>query len=193
MPKTAPAIGTPVITYPVDNQHAPVGQSIKLQWTEAKGTEGYRCRILQLQGEPDRTNQSEPYVNDFSDSTSASRHYLTLDGSKVKGGYWYKFVVEAYAKGQESTWSNWCYVYIDSGTLAKAEVVTPVDMATYEGYQSIKFDWNPVAGADGYEYGVKRLSGMPDRTNENEPGVELGRDKTTKTEFTLSASQVNPR
>lgn len=189
---TAPAIGTPVITYPVDNQHAPVGQSIKLQWTEAKGTEGYRCRILQLQGEPDRTNQSEPYVNDFSDSTSASRHYLTLDGSKVKGGYWYKFVVEAYAKGQESTWSNWCYVYIDSGTLAKAEVVTPVDMATYEGYQSIKFDWNPVAGADGYEYVVKRLSGMPDRTNENEPGVELGRDKTTKTEFTLSASQVIP-
>lgn len=101
-------------------------------------------------------------------------------------------MVEAYAKGQESTWSNWCYVYIDSGTLAKAEVVTPVDMATYEGYQSIKFDWNPVAGADGYEYVVKRLSGMPDRTNENEPGVELGRDKTTKTEFTLSASQVIP-
>ena len=186
-------LARPVITYPVSGNTYTAGSSIKLQWNAVSGADGYRYYIKQLSGTPDYQSDSEPSVNSWTGSTSSGTRYYTLSASNVKGGYWYKFVVEAYY-GSASSWSEWCYVYVEKGSLAKAVVVSPENTATYTGYQSIKFDWNAVSGAEGYTYYIKRLDGLPDRTNDNEPGtlIENGTTGSGVTEFTLSASKAIP-
>lgn len=190
----AGSLSRPVITYPVNRNTYSAGSSIKLQWNSVSGVDGYRYYIKQLKGEPDYQSTSEASINSWEGSVSSSRLYYTLSASNVKGGYWYKFVVEAYADGADSSWSEWCYVYIDMGTLAKANIVSPDNTATYSGNQAIKFDWDAVAGAEGYHYYIKRLSGMPDRTNDNEP-AEKSWDGTTNsgtTQYTLAGSDAIP-
>ena len=185
----AASLSKPVISSPSSGGTYNSGSSIKLQWGSVSGASGYRYYIKQLAGEPDYSSESESAVNSWEGSTTSTSY--TLSSSNVKGGYWYKFVVEAYA-GSTSAWSEWCYVYVEKGQLAKAVVVSPVNTATYTGNASVKFDWNAVSGATGYHYYVKRLSGMPDRTNENEPAAASWDAETTATEFTLSAANAVP-
>ena len=190
----AGTLNKPVITYPADKGTYAAGTSIKMQWNAVSGADGYRYYIKQLSGEPDRENQDEAYLNKWEGSVASSRLYYTLGGSNVKGGYWYKFVVEAYASGTSSSWSTWVYAYIEPGQLEKANVVSPSDTATYSADQAILFDWDAVSGAEGYHWYIKRLSGMPDRTNNNEQGLKLwdGTTSAGTTQCSLSASNAAP-
>lgn len=187
------SLDQPVITYPINENTYTPGQSIKLQWDAVNGASGYRYYIKQLSGDPDYQSESEPSIDSWNGSTNADTRYFTLDASKVKGGYWYKFVVEAYTNVANS-WSEWCYIKIDKGHLSDPVVVSPINTATYTGYQSIKFDWDAVSGAEGYTYFIKQLDGFPDRTNDNESGLLIENDSTSSsvTEFTLPASKAIP-
>lgn len=188
--KAAP-LTKPVITYPADESTFSNGQSIKLQWNAVSGASGYRYHIKQLSGSPDRTNDSEPYENYWQDTTTSTSY--TLSSSRVVGGYWYKFVVEAYADGVNSTWSNWIYVWVEKETLNKPSIIYPSDNTTITAYQDIPLQWKSVSGADGYTYSIKRLSGTPDRSNDNEPGTVIAdKVKTTSTSYTLPASNFVP-
>lgn len=185
------SLDKPVITAPTDEAVYYTGSSIRLQWNAVSGADGYKYYIKQLSGEPNRTNDNEPYIRMWDGSTT-SRSY-TLAADNLVPGYWYKFVVEAYASDAGSGWSKWVYVYIEKGTLEKAEIISPDNTATYPGGQSILFDWEPVDGAEKYTYFIKQLSGIPDRTNDNEPSIGDPWTKTiTSTSCTLSASDVVP-
>ncbi len=187
-------LSKPVITNPSDSGTCSAGTDIKLQWNAVSGADGYRYYIKQLSGAPDRNNQDEAYINKWEGSVSSSRLYYTLGGTNVKGGYWYKFVVEAYASGVSSSWSSWVYTYVEPGQLAKAKVVSPSNTATYSGNQAILFDWDAVTGAEGYHWYIKRLSGMPDRTNTNEPALKSwdGTTNASTTKYTLAAGNAIP-
>ena len=137
----------PVITYPVSGNTYTAGTSIKLQWNAVSGVDGYRYYIKQLAGEPDYQSDSEASIDSWNGSVSSSRLYYTLSASNVKGGYWYKFVVEAYA-GSTSSWSEWCYVYIENKTLPRPVITYPVNGNSYAANASIKLQWNSVSGAD---------------------------------------------
>ncbi len=187
------SLAKPVITYPADRSTCYTGSDIKLQWNSVSGVDGYRYRIKQLSGSPNTSETDEPYVNMWEGTTSSTKRYYTLKASELVPGYWYKFVVEAYADDADSGWSAWHYVYVEKGSLEKAEVISPDNTASYPGYQSIKFAWEPVAGATAYNYHIKRLAGIPDRTNPNEPSLgEPWIGKTTSTSYTLSSSNVIP-
>ena len=104
-------LADPVIYFPENQTTGTAGESIAIHWYEVANVDGYRYHIKQLSGEPDNSN-NESSINYWTGSTS-SKHY-TLDGENVKGGYWYKFVVEAYADGYNSSWSDAVYVFIPS-------------------------------------------------------------------------------
>jgi len=163
----AGSLADPVITYPVDGNTYSANSSIKLQWKAVSGVDGYRYHIKQLAGTPDRTNENEPYINIWKGSVSSSRTYYTLSASNVVGGYWYKFVVESYADGMDSGWSDWCYVYVEKGTLEDPVITYPEADSTIIGYQDIPFVWGEVDYAEEYTYFVKRLSGAPSYVDVN--------------------------
>jgi|GEM_PF-747281 len=190
----AAPLSDPVVTAPVSGGTYSANQSITLQWNAVSGASGYRYHIKQLAGEPDYSSTSEAAVNTWEGSVSSSTRSYTLAAGNVVGGYWYKFVVEAYASGASSSWSDWCYIYVQKGQLVKANIVSPINSGTYNAYSGIKFDWDAVSGATGYNYFIKRLKGVPDRTNENEPAHEswTGSTGSATTQYTLSASDVLP-
>lgn len=187
----AEELDDPVITYPVDGNTYANKQSIKLQWRSVSGASGYRYHIKQLSGDPDRSNNNEAYINYWKNTTTST--YYTLSASNIVGGYWYKFVVEAYASGVDSSWSDWVYVWIEKDTLSKPSIIYPTDNTTITANQDIPLQWSSVSGAEGYTYSIKRLSGNPDRTNNNEPGTFIANQvKTTSRQYTLPASEFKP-
>lgn len=190
----AGVLADPVITYPIDGETYTANNSIKLQWKSVSGVDGYKYYIKQLSGEPDSTNESEPSIDDWSGTVSASRTYYTLSASNVKGGYWYKFVVEAYADGMTSGWSDWCYVKVENGTMANPHITYPEPDSTIIGYQDIPFAWNKVSGAEEYTYFVKRLSGAPSYVDENEPSLKSWSEtvSASTTHFTLDETEALP-
>lgn len=178
----------PVISYPVNNNTYTANQSIKLQWSSVSGADGYTYYIKQLQGEPDYVSETEASIAEWSNSTTST--YYTLSASNVKGGYWYKFVVEAYASGANSGWSTWCYVYINQPTLDKPVITSPSTSQTYPANQGITLKWNSVSGAEGYQYYIKQLAGEPDYVSETEASVNDWSSSTTSTSYSLAATNV---
>lgn len=185
------SLGKPVITYPGDRITCYTGSDITLKWNSVSGADSYNYYIKQLSGTPNTNETDEAYVNKWEGSTTKRSYTLAAD--KLVPGYWYKFVVEACAADADSGWSAWHYVYVEKGNLEKAKIVSPSNTATYPGYQSIKFDWDDVPGADSYNYHIKRLAGIPDRTNDNEPSIGTPwTGSTTSTSYTLASSNVIP-
>jgi len=188
---TSNQLDKPVITYPASNATYEASKSIKLQWNAVSDVDGYRYYIKQLSGQPDPTNDDEPCVEEWPGSTSSSRRYYTLSASKVRAGYWYKFVVEAYAEGAKSGWSDWCYVYIGKGALTKPVVTSLTNWSEVNAGSSIVVDWDDVAAAGGYRCHIKQLSGQPDTSDTNEPAVKTWREICgTTSKYTLSAGNV---
>lgn len=184
----------PVLSAPTNNSTVRAGESITIKWSVVSNADGYKYRIKQLSGSPEPSNENEDSVKVWKDSVSAGTTSYTFDGSNIISGYWYKIVIEAYADNADPTWSNYCYVYAKGVSLADAFIVSPQNTARYTGYQNIKLDWNAVSGAEGYRYHIKRLSGMPDRTNQNEPYIEEWVDSTSAsvTSYTFPANRFIP-
>ena len=88
-------------------------------------------------------------------------------------GYWYKFVVRAYASRMEESWSLWTYCYVDA---EKPVISSPTAWTEKPAGSSITVKWGAVNGANGYTIHIKQLSGRPDTSSENEPSIKTWRE-----------------
>lgn len=111
-----------------------------------------------------------------------------MSASQVIPGYWYKFVVRAYASRMEESWSLWTYCYVDA---EKPVISSPTAWTEKPAGSSITVKWGAVNGANGYTIHIKQLSGRPDTSSENEPSIKTWREGCgTSTSYTLSGSDV---
>lgn len=181
------------INQPYDGETYPIGQSITVKWSSVTGAQGYKCHIKRLSGNPDPGNDNEPSLNTWRESTGLTRNF-TLDSSKVFGGYWYKFIVEAYADNADSSWSDPCYIFI-SNKLDKPVISTPANQAEADSGNDLLIKWTSVNGAESYKCHIIRLAGEPDESNENElklalnDGGEWRVDCGTVRNYTLPANR----
>ena len=187
-------LADPVIISPIDESTIASNQSVELRWSSVNEAEGYECLVKRLDGLPDRTNDNEPGTNILDKTVGASVTSCTVPAIDITPGCWYKFVVKATAAGCDAAWSQWVYCYAERGKLSRPVITSPIDAEIYAGNQAILFDWDAVSGATGYEYFIKRLDDMPDRSNDNEPGtmIEQGETGAGTTQYTLPAAKAIP-
>ena len=192
MPET---LEKPEVVSPSPWSTLTAGNSILFDWNDATGASKYHYYIKQLSGKPDTNNDNEPCIAYWDDEVGSSTTRYTLSGSNVKAGYWYKFVVSASSDDERVKWSDWIYVYIapQAEPLARPVITAPVTGSNEcrEG-SSITLRWNPVSGAQGYEYHIKQLVGEPNNSSSNEQAVNewVGKVPSGTTRKTLSGTNV---